>query len=341
MPAAVPAELVQFVLAGAASLAASHLLTSRIERLGGRIALTEALLGLVTALAADSPEITSAVSAMQSGQHTVGVGVVLGSNVFNIAALLGLGSLVAGRIHLHRDVVVLEAVVAGVVVAVTLAVTTGALPVPAGLVICLLVVLGYGLVLGLGSARLRRLPLPERAVSLLDQAACDECIEVGPPERSPAGTPAWQDLALGGASLLVVVVASFFMERAGVVLGGRAHLPAAVTGGLVLAAVTSLPNAVAAVYLARRGRGAAVLSEAMNSNALNVTVGLLVPALIVGVGASGSGGVTVAAWYGGLTLASLAIAYLFRGISRPAGAVLIGAYGLFVALLLAQSGRVA
>ncbi|MHB1818741.1 MAG: ABC transporter permease [Streptosporangiaceae bacterium] len=37
----------------------------------------------------------------------------------------------------------------------------------------------------------------------------------------------------------------------------------------MLAAVTSLPNAVAAVYLARRGRGAATLSTALNSNTLN------------------------------------------------------------------------
>ena len=51
----------------------------------------------------------------------------------------------------------------------------------------------------------------------------------------------------------------------------RVHgVPPIVIGGLVLAAVTSLPNAVAAVYLARRGSGTAVLSTALNSNALNV-----------------------------------------------------------------------
>jgi hypothetical protein len=35
----------------------------------------------------------------------------------------------------------------------------------------------------------------------------------------------------------------------------------------------SLPNAVAAVYLASRGRGAATLSEAFNGNAINILVG--------------------------------------------------------------------
>jgi hypothetical protein len=41
-------------------------------------------------LAADAPEISAAVSALTSHQQSVGAGVVLGSNVFNLAALLGL-----------------------------------------------------------------------------------------------------------------------------------------------------------------------------------------------------------------------------------------------------------
>ena len=67
------------------------------------------------------------------------------------------------------------------------------------------------------------------------------------------------------------------MERAASALGSRFAVPEIVVGGLVLAAVTSLPNAVAAVYLAARGRGAATLSTALNSNTLNVVVGLLIP----------------------------------------------------------------
>lgn len=79
-------------LAGAAvSLATSWLLVTRLERVGERLGLSEALLGMVAALAADSPEITSAVSAMASHQQRIGAGVVIGSNVFNLAALLGLG----------------------------------------------------------------------------------------------------------------------------------------------------------------------------------------------------------------------------------------------------------
>ncbi len=105
--------------------------------------------------------------------------------------------------------------------------------------------------------------------------------------------------------LLVVVAASTLMEAAGTTLGGRFGVADIVTGGLVLAVVTSLPNAVAAVYLASRGRGAAVLSTALNSNALNIAVGLLLPAAITGLGPRDRAGIMVAGWYAGLTVVAL------------------------------------
>ena len=96
MPVAV--QVVAFCLGAATSLATSYLLVTRLERIGERLGLSEALLGMVAALAADAPEITSAVSALAQHQQKVGAGVIIGSNVFNLAALLGLGALVAGRI---------------------------------------------------------------------------------------------------------------------------------------------------------------------------------------------------------------------------------------------------
>ena len=91
-----PWAVAVFVAAAALSLGASAVLVVRLERVGARLGLSEALLGLVAALAADTPEVTSAVTALAHGQHDVGTGVVLGSNVFNLAALIGLGAVVAG-----------------------------------------------------------------------------------------------------------------------------------------------------------------------------------------------------------------------------------------------------
>src|ERR1700744_2050693 len=98
---------VAFVLGAAVSLATSWVLVSRLERVGERFGLSEALLGIVAALAADAPEITASISALSQHQRAIGAGVVIGSNVFNLAALLGLGAIVAGFIALHRRVVLL------------------------------------------------------------------------------------------------------------------------------------------------------------------------------------------------------------------------------------------
>ena len=111
-----------------------------------------------------------------------------------------------------------------------------------------------------------------------------------------------------------------------------------VTGGLVLAVVTSLPNAVAAIYLARRGRGAAALSTALNSNALNVAVGLLLPATIIGLWRTGPG-TLVAAWYAGLTILALILAYRHSGLRGGHGALIIAAYLMFVTNLLVSVAR--
>ena len=124
----VAAEVVAFCLGAAVSLATSYLLVTRLERIGERLGLSEALLGMVAALAADAPEITSAVSALAAHQQKVGAGVIIGSNVFNLAALLGLGALVAGRIALHRKVVLLGGTVALWVAVVCLVTTTGSDP---------------------------------------------------------------------------------------------------------------------------------------------------------------------------------------------------------------------
>ena len=93
-----------FLVALVATLAASELLVWGVSRLGFKLGLAAGLVGLLTALGADSPEIASATTAAFSGAHEVGVGIVLGSNLFNLAALLGLPGLIRSPIRVRRMV---------------------------------------------------------------------------------------------------------------------------------------------------------------------------------------------------------------------------------------------
>jgi len=325
-------EVLLFAAGVVVSLAASWLLVSRLERLGERAGFSEAWLGLVAALAADTPEITSAVTALARGQASVGAGVVIGSNVFNLAALLGLSAVVAGSIALHRRVVLLAGV-PGVWVAVVCLLAVGAVVSPtAGLVLAAAVLVPYAAVLGMRRARLERLRLPPRWTRWLVAAIHEEETELAEAIHPRRGT--WRDALAAAGALIAVVGASTLMEVAATDAGRRYAIADIVIGGLVLAVVTSLPNAVSAVYLARRGRGAAVLSTALNSNAINVVAGLLIPASIAGLGPRSGPDTLVAAWYAGLTVLALALAYRGRGLGRGPGAVIIAGYLAFVIALI-------
>ena len=325
-----------FLAAALISLGMSWILVSSLERVGERLGLSEALLGVVAALAADAPEITAAVTALVHHEPRVGAGVVIGSNVFNLAALLGLGAVLAGRINLHRRVIALGGAVALWVAAVCLAAVLGLISALAGLLITLAALGLYLFVLGEGPRKLRRLPLPRSWSSWLSSAVREEELELVVAIRPQRGRP--RDAAVAAGSLLLVIGASAAMERAAVVLGGRYGVPPLVVGGLVLAAVTSLPNAVAANYLAAKGRGAATLSTALTSNNLNVMAGFLLPATIVGLQPPSVRTTLLAAWYVGLTALVLAWAYRDHSLRRVAGAVVIAAYLVFVGLLLATTG---
>ncbi len=328
-----------FVVGSAVSLGASWVLISRIERLGGRLRMPEAVLGIVAALAADAPEVTAAVSAMISHDQRVGAGVVLGSNVFNLAALLGLSAVVAGRIELHRNVVVLGGAVAVWVAVVSAGVVAGWLPAAAGLVLGAAGVAMYVILIATRGKSLPGVRMPPRWARWVDAAVRDEERELeGLVQPARGRCPDW---AVAVAALVVVVVASVVMERAAVAAGQRYAVPEIVIGGLVLAAVTSLPNAVAAVYLARRGRGAATLSTALNSNALNVVLGLFLPAALTGLSVISAQAGLVTGWYLTLTAASIVLAIRYRGLGRRTGSLIIGGYAVFACSVLASGYRLA
>jgi cation:H+ antiporter len=321
-----------FAAAAVTSLFASWRLVASLERVGARAGLSEALLGMLAALAADAPEVTAAVTALVGGEDRIGAGVILGSNVFNIAALIGLAGIVAGHIALHPRVIELGGTVGLWIAGVALLLVLGVVPPFAALLLALAVFAPYAVILGLRHDRIARLPLPRGWSGWLVAAITEEEQELEAaihPRRGGA-----RDVLVAIAAVLVVVGASIAMERSGAELGERHGLPQIVIGGIVLAAVTSLPNAVAGIYLARRGRASAVLSTSLNSNAINVLAGLLIPTLFVGIASASAETTFVAASAMVMTVLALGFAYSRRGLARAEGAALVAVYLVFAGVLI-------
>lgn len=309
----------------------SAVLSHRLDQVGTHLGLSEGLLGLVTALGADLPEIATAVTALVSGQHDLGSGVIFGSNVFNLAALFGLGTLVAGGIACRRETLLLNA---GVAIAVTAVLAwqklTDGSPLIAGALLAM-IMLPYIAVSAVKPSQLRHPFIPGLATRWLQAAIRDAQVASGD-ERFPT-PPSWTDRLAILPLLGMVVVSSIGMVRAATVLGAASGVSDAVLGTLVLATLTGIPNAVAAIRLAVQGRGAAVVSEAFNSNSLNLIAGAYLPTLFVTAPPMAGAGRIMLWWLlGGTVLAT--ILFLRRAaLTRWDGGLLVAGYVVFAGLV--------
>jgi cation:H+ antiporter len=320
-----------FVVSIPLTLVATVAFARQIDRTSERVGASEGLHGILTALGADAPEIASAVAALVAGDSKIGVGVVVGSNVFNLAALLGLSALVAGYVRIHRHGLVLNGGVVLAVTALGAALVLGAIGAVAATVLILAVLVPYVVLLSVRPGRIRSLPVSARVRDLLAVAVREEVSDIRTGEVVPKATR--RDFVDLFVSLGGIVLGSVGMVRAATDLGHHWGVSDIVIGTLVLAALTSLPNLLTAVRLALQGRGSATVSEAFNSNSLNVVFGIAVPALVFTLGAAG-GLVTFSVWWlVGMTVVAVALSYRGEGVRRSEGAIIVALYVVFAAVI--------
>ncbi len=312
------------------TLASSELLARGLTRLGTKLGFSEGLLGLLAALGADSPELSSAVIAILAGAGDVGVGVVVGSNLFNLAALLGLAGIAAGGVRVRRGPLLLDGAVG-----LAAMLTTGAMV--AGIVSPAVTAL---IVLPLGAVYVFALAAPRRWLAHIGpllggmpQSAVEVAYDVKH-DLPAAAHGSWAPVVLLPVALAGVVGGSFAMVHAALAAGPWLHLSRGVLGTVVLAALTSLPNLWVALHFARRDRGTALYSAAMNSNTINLLGGLVVPALFVGAGIA-RGSLGYFGWLVDLTLLAVLAPLPHRRLSPVAGAFIIALYLVFVGLKVA------
>ena len=327
-------DLLLFLGSLALTLTAAAFFARRLDRVGLHLGLPETVLGLLTALAADAPEVSSAIAALVKGKHGVGVGVVVGSNVFNLAALLGLSALVAGHVRIHRHGLLLNGGVALAITGVTVALVLGAVGAVAAVLLLAAVFVPYVAVLSLRPAGIRRLTAAVPALRFLALAVHEEVVDSRTGDHPAKASRL--DLAVLAASLGAIVLGSIGMVTSATDLGDHWGVSDVIVGTLVLAALTSLPNLLTAVRLALRGRGAATVSEAFNSNSLNVIAGIAIPSLFLTLGSAGGLGTFSMWWLLGMTAVAVVFAYMGHGVRRLEGGVVILLYVAFAVVVASR-----
>ena len=320
-------NILGFLVALTVTLAAAAVFASWLDRLGARLGFTEALLGVLTAIAADSPELAASVAAILRGERDLGLGVVIGSNAFNLAAMVGLGAIVAGSVRPRCSSLVIEAAVALALLGVTAALLVAGLPPLVALAMVLVVVIPYVALLLLGDVRIGLLPLPARVHSGLRDALGGGFSH---PRAMPHTGSLLKAIAPMALALAAIIVGAAAMVDTSVVIADAIGLSHALVGLLVLAVVTSLPNMSTALRLARQGRGDATVSETLNSNNINLVGGIILPSAILGLGTVPGSTAADVAWLSVLTVGTILALATRGGFGRLAGIGLVGGYLAFV-----------
>jgi cation:H+ antiporter len=327
---AIPAFLVSIGV----MLAASSVFAGRLDHIGLRLGLPETLLGLLTALAADAPELASAVTALIENRHAVAVGVVIGASAFNIAAMLGLSAVVTARIRARHEALELEAFVGLWMIAVAVAVASGALGGIGGVVLVAVVAVPYVALLAGGTRLTARLPLGAAESRFLGRSFGERHRRAQPLD---SGREAAKLVLVLLAALCLIVAASIGAVRAATSLADRWSVPQTLVGVLVLAPLTALPNAWTGIRFGLQHRGSALMSETLNSNSINVVAGIALPAALGSLTALSTLDVFGLAWLFGMTAAALVLFGRRGGAGRTAGAFLIVLYAVFLTVQLAQT----
>lgn len=135
--------------------------------------------------------------------------------------------------------------------------------------------------------------------------------------------------------LALIVAGSVGAVRAATDLADAWSVPEELVGVIVLAILTSLPNAWTGVRFGLQQRGSALMSETLNSNSINLVAGLAVPAALGSFGAFSGLSVFNLAWLVAMTAVALALFGRRDGAGRSAGAFLILLYTAFLAVQIA------
>jgi cation:H+ antiporter len=308
--------------------------SSGLERASGVLARHYGLPRLVqgailAAVGSSAPEIASTIIAtLRYGEFELGVGVIVGSAVFNILVIPALSALLAeGTLDTGRDVVYKEA-------------QFYMLSVAALFLIFALAVIYYP-VDGTGLRGNITRPLALSLLLLYGLYVFVQYLDVSD-ANAPTTTLARRSLLvewgvlLGGIALIIAGVEALVFSAIG--LGDAFGTPSFLWGLTVVAAATSLPDALISVAAARIDEPAVSLGNVLGSNVFDLLVAI--PAGVILAGAtpvSFTAAVPMMAFLVVATIILFGFARTGMEISnREAGTMLV-LYGAFVGWLLLES----
>jgi len=284
----------------------ARLLVGSAVRLGRHLGLSELTIGLtVVAIGTSTPELVVTGDAALAGLGSIAVGNVVGSNIYNLAFILGVVSLLrvipVERSLVHRDGVALAAsTLLGGAALLDLTVTR---------------VEGVGLLAAFVGYTAYLLRTGNEGRDRTDGDGGD----ADPTGDATAFGVRDAGLLLGG--LAVVLLSGHFMVASASAIALSAGISEWVVGGTIVAAGTSTPEFAVSLVAMRRGSLGVSVGNIVGSNVFNLLavlgIGAVLRPLVTGPSATAD-----AAWLAAVVAFTVAALWSGRQLSRPEGGLL-------------------
>lgn len=282
------------------------------SRLAAQFGIPPLIIGLtVVAFGTSSPELLVSLSAAFRGANDVAAGNVVGSNIFNIAVILGLSALIkppSVNLNLIRReipfLILISLVGAGLI-------SFGHVSRLVGILLC--IGLCAYIVYSIRFAR-------------IESAAEDLNPSTG------AALPVWLCGILIVVGLGVLALGSHLFVTGAVAMATDFGVPEAVIGLTIVAAGTSLPELATSLVAAIKKESDVAIGNIVGSNIFNILgiLGLTASILPLEVGGISS---MDAGFMLGLAVLMLPFAFSQKSISRTEGSVFLCIYGVYLYFL--------
>jgi cation:H+ antiporter len=292
--------------------------------------LTPAVIGLtVVAIGTSLPELVVSVLAALRGEPDLAVGNVVGSNIFNVAATLGLTAMII-PLPVHGSAVRLEWPVMFAASLMTLVVARDGLldRIEGGvLVVALVLFIAY-------AVRLAKRDVGTAEAGQL--AAAVEARDIDRPDGAGRRPSLPIALAVLAISIAALMGGGHFLVDGAVRLARLAGMSERVIGLTIVAAGTGAPELATSLIAAFRKRTDVAIANMIGSNIVNLLGILGLTALIAPIPVAPALVRSDLWWMIGSSLLLFPLIRSDARLSRPEGAVLMVVYLVYLTLLLTR-----
>jgi cation:H+ antiporter len=262
----------------------ADLFVDNLVDIGGALGISEIILGVTaSAIGTSLPEFGSAVIASLSGSVDIGVGTVIGSNIWNIAGILGISAAVAGLIRTNSEGLTRDWLM---MLITSLILIFFMLFGNINWIASVVLIAAYCIYMWILIKSQRKHSVDEK--TRIEQIKSEQIKPEPIPKNSekledPEKTINKKSIVFVIFGLAGLIVGCRLLVYSGVELAHIVGIPEMIMGLFTLAIGTSIPELVVTLSSAMKGLHDLSIGTVLGSNTFNIIIGIGIPALILSV----------------------------------------------------------